>query len=100
MVTVTVLVLVHIALRWFVYDNAAHTPGRIMALSVVVAILTVAGGTIGGTLAYDYGFNVETAGDSPVWHASEVDVLPADKGRTARREAITKVTWPPTARCL
>lgn len=35
---------------------------------------------IGRSLAYDYGFNVETAGDSPVWHASEVDVLPADKG--------------------
>lgn len=80
MVTVTVLVLVDIALRWFAYDNAAHTPGRVMALSVVVAILTVAGGTIGGTLAYDYGFNVETAGDSPVWHASEVDVFPADNG--------------------
>lgn len=33
------------------------------------------GGTLGGSLAYDYGFNVETAGDSPVWHVSEVDVF-------------------------
>ena len=77
---VTVLVLVDIALRWFVYDNIDHTPGRVAALSVVVAALTMVGGTIGGSLAYDYGFNVETAGDSPVWHVSEVDVMPGDKG--------------------
>ena len=30
----------------------------------------------GGSLVYDYGFNVETAGDHPVWHKSETDVLP------------------------
>lgn len=80
MVTVTVLVLADIALRWFSYDNAAHTPGHVTVLSLVVAALTVVGGSIGGSLAYDYGFNVETAGDSPVWHASEVDVFPGDKG--------------------
>jgi uncharacterized membrane protein len=79
MVTVTVLVLVDIALRWFKYDNAVHAPGRIAALSLVVAALTVVGGTLGGSLAYDYGFNVETAGDSPVWHPSEIDVSPSDK---------------------
>lgn len=32
----------------------------------------------GGTLVFDYGFNVETAGDSPVWHTSEADVMPGD----------------------
>ena len=79
MVTVTVLVLADIALRWFVYDTATHTPGRVALLTVVLAALTVLGGTLGGSLAYDYGFNVETAGDSPVWHPSEVDVFPADK---------------------
>lgn len=80
MVAVTILVLVDIALRWFSYDNAAHTPGRVAVLSLAVAVLTVVGGSIGGSLAYDYGFNVETAGDSPVWHQSEVDVFPGDKG--------------------
>ena len=40
--------------------------------------VTVLGGTIGGSLAYDYGFNVETAGDHPVWHPSDVDVLPGE----------------------
>jgi uncharacterized membrane protein len=79
MVTVTVLVLVDIVLRRFVYDDIAHTPGRVMVLTLVVAGLTVVGGTIGGSLAYDYGFNVETSGDHPVWHPSEVDVLPGEK---------------------
>ena len=45
-------------------------------MSLAGGILTVVGGTIGGSLAYDYGFNVETSGDHPVWHRSEVDVLP------------------------
>ena len=30
-------------------------------------------------MVFDYGFNVETAGDSPVWHRSEADVLPGRK---------------------
>ena len=36
------------------------------------------GAAFGGTLVFDYGFNVETAGDSPVWHASETDVFPGE----------------------
>lgn len=79
MVTLTVLVLVDIALRVFSYDDATHTPGGIAILSLAAAALTVVGGSLGGSLAYDYGFNVETAGDSPVWHPSEVDVFPGDK---------------------
>jgi hypothetical protein len=45
----------------------------------VAAGLTALGGTIGGTLVFDYGFNVETAGDAPVWHPSEHDILPGAK---------------------
>jgi hypothetical protein len=33
----------------------------------------------GGSLVYDYGFNVETAGDHPVWHRSETDVFPGQR---------------------
>jgi uncharacterized membrane protein len=76
MVTVTALVLVDIALRVFPYEDDPHTGAVVLALSLVIALLTVVGGTIGGSLAYDYGFNVETAGDHPVWHESEVDVFP------------------------
>jgi hypothetical protein len=37
------------------------------------------GATVGGTLVYEFGFNVETAGDHPAWHRSEIDVLPGDQ---------------------
>jgi uncharacterized membrane protein len=79
MLTVTTLVLADIAIRVFVYPDASSTPVLPLVLSIVAGSLTVLGGTIGGTLTYDYGFNVETAADSPVWHPSEHDVLPAEK---------------------
>ena len=50
-----------------------------LCLSIAAALLTGVGGALGGTMVFDYGFNVETAGDSPVWHRSESDVLPGDK---------------------
>jgi uncharacterized membrane protein len=80
MVTVTVLALADIAWRLNDYHTAVVTPVGIMVLSIVIAVLVSLGATFGGTLVYDYGFNVETAGDSPVWHKSETDVLPGQKG--------------------
>ena len=76
MVTVTVLALVDIVWRLNGYHTEPATPTGIAVLSVVIAVLVSLGATFGGTLVYDYGFNVETAGDSPVWHKSETDVLP------------------------
>ncbi len=76
MLTVTTLVLVNVALRILAYPGQHSTPGVALGLSLAAAALTVLGGTLGGTLAFDYGFNVETAGDSPVWHRSEQDVRP------------------------
>ena len=78
MVTVTLLALVDIVLRLNVYHTRTHPNVAILALSLIVAALVSIGATFGGTLVYDYGFNVETATDSPVWHESEVDVLPGD----------------------
>jgi len=78
MVTVTVLALVNIAIRLNGYNTEAATPGGIVALSVVIAGLITWGSTYGGSLVFDYGFNVETAGDSPVWHQSETDVFPGE----------------------
>jgi uncharacterized membrane protein len=78
MVTVTVLALVDIALRLSVYHTRTHPDVAILVLSIVVALLVSVGATFGGTLVYDYGFNIETASDSPVWHASETDVLPGE----------------------
>lgn len=79
MVTVTVLVLVDLALRTLSSWDEQATPTGITVLSVVIALLVSVGAAIGGTLVYDYGFNVETAGDSPVWHVSDTDLLPGQK---------------------
>ena len=76
MVTVTLLALGDIVWRLNNYHVDHVTPVGVMILSLIVAGLVSVGATFGGTLVYDYGFNVETAGDSPVWHQSETDVLP------------------------
>ena len=79
MIVATVLVILNLILRTFVYDTDAHTGGVVLVLSIVIFGLITIGGTIGGELTYDYGFNVETAGDSPVWAVSEVDVFPGQE---------------------
>jgi uncharacterized membrane protein len=79
MLTVTGIVLADLGVRWFAYRDSRGAPGVVMALSVVAAALVSIGATLGGSLVYDYGFNVETAGDSPVWHQSEIDIYPGGK---------------------
>jgi uncharacterized membrane protein len=76
MITATVLVIVDLVLRTFVYDNDPHTGAVVLVISLVIFALITVGGTLGGELTYDYGFNVEVAGDSPVWGKSEQDVFP------------------------
>jgi uncharacterized membrane protein len=76
MVTVTVLAITDMAWRIAEYDSKAVTPVGIAVLSVVIALLVSLGSTFGGALVYEYGFNVETAGDHPAWHKSETDVFP------------------------
>ncbi len=79
MITVTGLVLVNLALRGLAWHDRASSPAVLVALSVVAALLVSLGATLGGSLVYDYGFNVETAGDHPVWHTNEADVYPGAK---------------------
>ena len=78
MITVTVLALVDIALRLNVYHTRTYPNVAILVLSLLTAALVAIGATFGGTLVFDYGFNVETATDSPVWHPAETDVMPGD----------------------
>jgi uncharacterized membrane protein len=82
MVAVTVLALVDLIWRLNAYNTEPVAPVALVVLSVVIALLVSVGATFGGTLVFDYGFNVETAGDSPVWHASETDVFPGQHGET------------------
>jgi uncharacterized membrane protein len=76
MLTVTALVLVDLAIRALGQPDRASTSVVVLVLSIAAALLTFVGATLGGTLVFDYGFNVETAGDHPVWHKNEADVFP------------------------
>ena len=48
-------------------------------MSIVIALSVSVGATFGGSLVYEYGFNVETAGDHPAFYKSEADVFPGDE---------------------
>lgn len=76
MVVMTLLVLVDLGLRWFRYHGLTGPTSALLGLSLAAAVMATVGATYGGTLVFGYGFNVETAGDHPVWHRSEVDVFP------------------------
>ena len=77
MITMTVFVLIELWYRHFAesgeyYDEAS---GISALLALIILALVTIGGTIGGSLTYDWGFNVETATDHPVWHPSEKDII-------------------------
>lgn len=77
MITLTVVVLLTL---WYLFlaadgEHFAEPSGVTVFLALVVAGLVTVGGTIGGSLVYDWGFNIETAKDHPVWHPSETDVI-------------------------
>jgi len=76
MVATTILVLVDLGLRWFRYHSLPGPTPALLGLSLATAVVVSIGATYGGTLVFGYGFNVETAGDHPVWHRSERDVFP------------------------
>ena len=76
MITVTVLALAGIVWRLADYHTEPVTPASIAILSAVIAGLVSIGARFGGSLVFEYGFNVETPGDSPVWQKSEDDVSP------------------------
>lgn len=77
MIVLSVIVLFSL---WYFYlandgDNFTEPSGLSLLLSLIILALVTIGGTIGGSLTYDWGFNVETAKDHPVWHPSETDVI-------------------------
>lgn len=78
MIATTTFAIIGFLLRTLAFGDDLSTPGVVLVLSLIVAGLTILGGTIGGSLAFDYGFNVETAGDHPVWHKSEEDYFHGD----------------------
>jgi uncharacterized membrane protein len=82
MIAMTVFVVINLWYRNFAESGEFYSEpdGIGTLLSLAVLGLVTIGGTIGGSLTYDWGFNVETATDSPVWNPSETDVIhPHDK---------------------
>jgi uncharacterized membrane protein len=67
MITVTLMVLGDLGWRFLTVTHDRTSVG-VMILSIAIGVLTFLGSTIGGTMVYDYGFNVATAGDHPVYH--------------------------------
>jgi uncharacterized membrane protein len=67
MLTVTALVLADLGWR-FLSVTHDKTSGGVLGLSIAIGVLVFVGSLLGGSMVYDYGFNVATAGDHPVYH--------------------------------
>jgi uncharacterized membrane protein len=78
MLTTTAVALVDILVRLAQFDTG-RTGIVVLVLSLVAAGLVSVGATYGGSLVYDYQFNVEDLSGSTVWDETEVDQMPGDK---------------------
>ena len=79
MVTVTMLTLVDLLLRIPNFDEG-QTQLAWLVLSVLAAALVAFGAAYGGTLVFEYGFNVENIDE--VWNESEEDHVRKDRRRS------------------
>jgi uncharacterized membrane protein len=78
MLTVTAIVVVDIIVRLVQLDIHYATLG-VAILSLIAGLLVAIGATYGGSLVFEYQFNVESVSGSTVWDETEVDQKPADK---------------------
>ena len=78
MLTVTGIVIADIIVRLLQFD-AGYANLSTMILSILAGALVSYGATYGGSLVYDYQFNVESLDGSTVWDETETDQLPGDK---------------------
>lgn len=81
MLTVTALVVVDIVVRLVQFD-AGFAELPVTILSVLAAALVSYGAAYGGSLVYDYQFNVESLEGSTVWDETELDQKPADHAQS------------------
>lgn len=78
MLVTTVIVVIDIVVRLAQYDEGyAELPTLI--LSILAGVLVSFGALYGGSLVYDYQFNVESLEGSTAWDETETDQMPADK---------------------
>jgi uncharacterized membrane protein len=80
MLTVTAIVLIDITLRLSHWTkDYAELP--VLILSLLAFLLVSLGAAYGGSLVYDYGFNVENATDLPQYHESTTDLYAHQKNQ-------------------
>lgn len=93
MVVMTLFVLANLYYK-FLAEGAEHygDPDLLgTLLSAIVLGLVTIGGTIGGSMTYDFGFNVEIATDNHVYHVSEHDIVhPHDKPPVETEQQIAR----------
>jgi uncharacterized membrane protein len=82
MLTVTGIVIADIIVRLLQFHDG-YASLSTMILSILAAALVSYGAAYGGSLVYDYQFNVESLDGSTAWNETEIDQMPADK--TQRR---------------
>jgi uncharacterized membrane protein len=78
MLTVTGIVIADIIIRLLRFHDGS--PGMFtLVLSILAGTLVSYGAVYGGSLVYDYQFNVESMDGSTVWEETESDQMPGDK---------------------
>ena len=77
MITLSLVVVVELWYRYLAEGGEyyAKPSGLSAVLALAILGLVTIGGTLGGSLTYDWGFNVEVAKDHPVWHPNERDFI-------------------------
>ena len=81
MLTVTAIVVVDIVVRLSQYGTG-YAQLAPTILSVLAALLVLLSASYGGSLVFDYQFNVESLEGSTVWDETERDQLPAKHGQS------------------
>ena len=82
MLTTTVIVIIDIILR-LSYWSHGYAELSVLILSLLALLLVSTGAAYGGSLVYEYGFNVENATDLPQYHESETDIYAHQKNTTS-----------------
>jgi uncharacterized membrane protein len=80
MLTTTGVVIVDLIAR-FGQLNALKSSALAAILSVIAAAIVSFGATYGGSLVFDYQFNVESITGSTVWDETETDQFPGKKAK-------------------
>jgi uncharacterized membrane protein len=77
MITLTLVVLIDLYYRYLAeggeYSRDPSAVSSILALGILG--LVIIGGTLGGSLTYDWGMSVETRADHRVYHPSDRDLI-------------------------